>query len=74
MESSSQTPIVLMYAEESETIRRYFTQFARTKVGSNYSIVDINSLGLQTEDKQIKRMLSKPMEDVIRRYIIEYYQ
>ena len=65
MESSSQTPIVLMYTEESETIRRYFTQFARTKVGSNYSIVDINALGLQTEDKQIKRMLSKPMEDVI---------
>ena len=55
---------LLMYAEESETIRRYFTQFARTKVGSNYAIVDINALGLQTEDKQIKRMLTRPMEEV----------
>lgn len=64
MESSSQTPIVLMYAEESETVRRHYIQYARSKVGSSYSIVDINQLGLLTEDKQIKRILSKPMEDV----------
>ena len=65
MESSCQTPIVLMYAEESETVRRYYIQYARSKVGSSsYSIVDINQLGLLTEDKQIKRILSKPMEDV----------
>ena len=65
MESSCQTPIVLMYAEESETVRRYYIHYARSKVGSSsYSIVDINQLGLLTEDKQIKRILSKPMEDV----------
>ena len=63
-DSSSQTPIVLMYTEESETIRRYYTQFAKSKVGSNFSLVDINSLGLLTEDKQIKRILSRPMEEV----------
>ena len=62
-ESSSQKPIVLMYSEESETIRRYFSNYAKMKVGSNFSIVDINSLG-PSEDKQLKRVLSKPMEEV----------
>ena len=62
-ESSAQKPIILMYKEESETVRRYFANFAKSKVGSNYSIADIYSLGL-SEDKQIKRLMSKSIEDV----------
>lgn len=63
-ESTFQKPIVLMYQEESETIRRYFSIYAKSKVGTNFSIIDINSLG-STADKQIKRMLVKPMEEVL---------
>ncbi|CAF0814844.1 unnamed protein product, partial [Brachionus calyciflorus] len=61
-ESSAQKPIILMYQEESETIRRYFSMYAKSKVGSNFSIIDINSLGSGGE-KQIKRTLLKPMEE-----------
>lgn len=63
-ESTAQKPIVLMYQEESETIRRYFSIYAKSKIGPNFSIIDINSLG-SGADKQIKRMLMKPMEEVI---------
>lgn len=62
-ESSAQKPIVLMYLEESETIRRHFINYAKSKVGSNYTIIDINALG-HSEEKQIKRIFSKPMEEV----------
>lgn len=61
-ESSAQKPIILMYQEESETIRRYFSIFAKSKVGQNFSVIDINSLG-SSVDKQMKRILSKPMEE-----------
>lgn len=63
-ESTFQKPIVLMYQEESETIRRYFSLYAKSKVGTNFSVIDINSLG-STADKQFKRMLIKPMEEVL---------
>jgi hypothetical protein len=62
-ESSAEIPVCLMYSEEPETVRRSFTNFAKTKVGHNFSIVDINSLGL-SEEKLIKKILSRPMEEV----------
>jgi hypothetical protein len=52
-----------MYYEEPETIRRYFQTFAKQMVGTNQTIVDVTSIG-QTDDKYIKRLLAKPMEDV----------
>lgn len=52
-----------MYSEEPETVRRSFINFAKTKVGYNHSVVDINSLGL-SEDKQLRKTLSKPMDEV----------
>jgi hypothetical protein len=58
-----------MYLEEPETIRRVFTSFAKSKIGSKYSIIDVNSLGLP-EEKQIKKILSKPMEEVRNSYLI----
>ena len=61
-ESSAQKPIILMYQEESETVRRYFVSFAKTKVGNSYSIIDVYSLGLN-EDKQIKRLMLKSIEE-----------
>lgn len=63
-ESSAEIPICLMYSEEPEAVRRSFTNFAKIKVGHNHSIIDINSLGL-SEDKQIRKILSRPMEEVI---------
>ena len=64
-ESSSQKPIILMYQEEQETVRRYFVNFAKQKVANSYSIIDINSLGLmETQIQQIKRLMSKSMEEV----------
>ena len=63
LESAANKPIALMYSEESETLRRYFINFAKSKVGNSYQIIDINLLGLN-DDKQIKKLLSKPMEEV----------
>ena len=62
-ESSAQQPILLMYKEESETVRRYFMNFAKQKVASKYTMVDMNALS-SGEDKQIKRMMVKCMEEV----------
>lgn len=62
-ESSAQQPILLMYKEESETVRRYFMNFAKQKVASKYTMVDMNALS-SGEDKQIKRMIVKCMEEV----------
>jgi hypothetical protein len=62
-ESSAQQPILLMYKEESETVRRYFMNFAKHKVASKYTMIDMNALG-SGEDKQIKRMMVKCMEEV----------
>jgi hypothetical protein len=52
-----------MYKEESETVRRYFMNFAKHKVASKYTMVDMNALA-SGEDKQIKRMIVKCMEEV----------
>jgi hypothetical protein len=62
-ESSAEKVILLTYLEEPEIIKRYFVNFAKTKVGSNYTIVEINSLGLD-DNKQIKRTILKAMEEV----------
>ena len=62
-ESQSNKPVLLLYSEESETVKRIFTNFACTKVGSKYTIVDVNSLGLP-EEKKIKKHFAKPMLDV----------
>lgn len=64
MESTAQRIVVLTYLEEPEVIKKYFVNFAKAKVGQNYSIVEINSLGIE-DNKQIKRTLSKAMEEVI---------
>jgi dynein heavy chain len=61
-ESSAIKPIILLYEEESETVRRFFVNFAKTKVGNSYTIVDVHSLGLN-DDKQIKRLMSKSIEE-----------
>jgi hypothetical protein len=62
-ESSSRVPIVLMYIEEPETIRKYFYNFAKAKSIVSYSAIDVNSLS-QLEEKQIKRHLIRSMEEV----------
>ena len=61
-QSNAQKPILLIYAEEPESVRRYFLRFAKSKENQSCLINDINALGL-AEDKQIKRLLSRPMED-----------
>ena len=70
LESSSTKSIVLTYIEEPELVRRSFVNFAKSKVGSNYLIVDINFLG-NSEEKQVKRLITKPMEEVSSEYKID---
>lgn len=60
--SKALKPILLIYADEPETVKRYFIKFANSKESVSYTINEINMLGI-AEDKQIKRLLSKPMED-----------
>lgn len=55
-------PVVVTYLEEAETIRRMIVNFAKLKVGSNFTIIDVNPLGLP-EENQVKKMLAKPMEE-----------
>jgi hypothetical protein len=52
-----------MYYEEPETVRRHFQNYAKQMVGANHAIVDVTSIG-QQDDKYIKRLLAKPMEEV----------
>ena len=52
-----------MYADEPDTLRNLFASFAKSKVGNNYTIIDINYLGL-SEEKQMKKILAHPMEEV----------
>jgi hypothetical protein len=59
-----------MYHEEAETIKRYFQNFAKQVVGQNFHIYDINSIvgggaGGLNDEKFMKRMLIKPMEEVV---------
>jgi hypothetical protein len=52
-----------MYSEEPECVKRAFTNYAKTKDKLVFNIIEINGLGM-TEEKQIKKMLGKPMEEV----------
>lgn len=52
------------YIDEPETVKKYFINFAKSKVGQNYTIVEANKLGLD-DLKFIKRTLAKAMEEVI---------
>ncbi len=61
-ESSVSKPVVITYTEESETIRRMFAYFAKSRVNNAYTIIDVNSLGIP-EEKQLKTLFTKPMED-----------
>jgi len=62
LESSPLKPVVITYNEESETIRRMFAYYAKSRVNNAYSIIDVNSLGIP-EEKQVKSLFTKPMED-----------
>lgn len=63
-ESSSKRIIILSYLDEPEVIKKYFINFAKSKVGQNYSIVEVSKLGLE-DSKFIKKNLTKAIEDVI---------
>lgn len=62
-ESANEKVIILTYTEEPEIIKRYFVNFAKSKVANNYLIVDVNCLGLD-DNKQLKRIILKAMEEV----------
>ena len=61
--SSASKPIVLMYLEESESVRRSFLSFARSRDKQLFSVIDINGVGT-AEEKNIKKLLAKPFEEV----------
>lgn len=63
LESSTSKPVVMTYLEESETMRAMFIHYAKSKVGNEFSIIDVNSLGL-SEAKNIKKIFARPMEEV----------
>jgi hypothetical protein len=62
--SSATKPIVLMYLNEPETIRRCFLSFVKTREKQMYTIIDINGVGTG-EEKNIKKLLAKPIEEVM---------
>jgi hypothetical protein len=53
---------VITYLEEAETIRRMVINHAKLKVGANFTVIDVNPMGLP-EETQVKKLLAKPMED-----------
>ena len=54
----------MTYLDEPESAKKYFINFAKTKIGPNsYSMIDVNSLGFD-DSKLINRTLSKAMEEV----------
>lgn len=63
-ESSAAKPVVMTYLQESETLRRMLCNFVQSKVGqSHYKIVDVNGLGLASEENNVKKLFTKPMEE-----------
>lgn len=62
-ESSATKPIVLMYLDEPESVRRCFLNYVKTKDKQVFTIIDINGVGL-AEEKNIKKLIAKPIEEV----------
>jgi dynein heavy chain len=61
--STATKPIVLMYLDEPESVRRYFLNYVRNKDKQPFTIIDINGVG-SAEEKNIKKLISKPIEEV----------
>lgn len=61
--STATKPIVIMYMNEPETVRKSFLSFARGKDKQIFTIVDINGVGTG-EEKNIKKLIAKPIEEV----------
>jgi hypothetical protein len=57
-----------MYSDESEVVKRSFIAYATKNYAErqHYHIVDMNSLGVVDDDKNIRKHLIKPMAEVSR--------
>lgn len=62
-QSTSTKPILIMFIEEPESVKRSFVNYVKTKDKQIYNIIEINGLG-QAEDKQVKKLLAKQIEEV----------